>query len=408
MLTASVLPATHGASWRRVPALAAVGALSLACSTRSEVGSFAPDVDAAADVGLPDSGGNIDASLNLVPSTARLSLGGSASCAITAQGGVQCWGDNTFGQLGVGDVNLHGSPQPLPVKGLSVGVRAVFGGPVSHCAVLNAGHATCWGDALFGVFTGRNQGGTHYATPSPVDAPGLTFVASMALGIYFHCALTTDGTAKCYGLNSSGQLGTGALGDNFTPAGVLGLEPSRDMAAAGFFTCAVTGGGAVKCWGFNDHGQLGNGSKEAALAPVDVTGLPPGATDVENGRDHACALVDGNVWCWGSNAEGQLGTPPGADRVVPAQVPGLPPSVEIACGTRHSCARSSAGEVHCWGATDSGASPTGPLQVIPADAVEVAAGGRHSCALLSSGVLRCWGSNDSGQLGPYAGPGAQL
>ncbi len=408
MLTASPLPTAARIPWLRATCLTALGALSLACSTRSEVGSFKPEVDAAADVGLSDSGGNVDASLNLAPSTARLSLGGSASCAITAQGGVQCWGDNTFGQLGVGDVNLNGSVQPLPVKGLSVGVRAVFGGPVSHCAVLQAGHATCWGDALFGVFTGQPGHGNHFATPSPVDAPGLAFVASMALGIYFHCALTTDGSAKCYGLNSSGQLGTGALGDNFTPVGVLGLEPAQDMGAAGFFTCAVTGSGAVKCWGFNDHGQLGNGTKDAALAPVDVAGLPASASAVENGRDHACALVDGNVWCWGSNAEGQLGTPPGVDGLVPAQVPGLPPSVEIACGTRHSCARSDAGAVHCWGATDSGASPAGPLQVIPAAAVELAAGGRHSCAILANGTLRCWGSNDSGQLGPYSGPGAQL
>jgi len=377
---------------------------SIACTTRSEVGRFDPGADAAADVVAADA---TDASLNLNPSLSRLSLSGASTCALTSQGGVQCWGDNTFGQLGVGDINLSGSAQPLPVPGLGSGVRAVFGGPVSHCAVLQTGHATCWGDSIFGSFSGQ-PGSTHYATPSPVEAPGLSFVASMALGIYFHCALTVDGSAKCYGLNSAGQLGSGGLGDSFTPASVFGLEPSQHLSAGGFFACSVTGLGNVKCWGFNDHGQIGDGSHDDALAPVPVAGLPPGATAVANGRDHACALVAGNVWCWGGNAEGQVGTGPGPDAPTPVQVPGIGSIVEIACGAVHSCARSDAGAVYCWGSADSGSSQSGPSQVLPSDAVEVGAGGRHSCALLSSGILRCWGSSDSSQLGPFGGSGAPL
>lgn len=369
-----------------------------ACSTRSEVGQFEP-TDAGGDAAAFDAG--LDASLALDPSLARLSLGNSSSCVLDSQGGVQCFGDNTFGQLGVDDISLSGSSQPLVAKGLATGVRAVFGGPVSHCAVLQTGNAMCWGESVFGSFNG--QPGTHFATPAPFEAPGLSFVASMALGIYFHCALATNGSAKCYGLNSSGQLGTGGLGDNFTPASVASLEPSRHIAAAGFFACAVTGAGSVKCWGHNDHGQLGDGTQQDALAPVPVVGLPPVATSVANGRDHACALAEGNVWCWGGNAYGQLGTGPSADRALPVQVSGLSTIVQITAGNEHTCARSDGGAVHCWGAADSGSSTSGPLAIVPADAVEVAAGGRHSCALLGSGVLRCWGS---GGIGIYGGSGA--
>lgn len=379
-----------------LPSIVAITMLCIGCSTSSEVGSFDRGQDAGPETMTP---------LDLAPSTAHLALGGEATCAIDSGGGVSCWGSNVAGQLGVGDINLNGSSQPLAVPGLKSGVRAVFGGPVSQCAVLEDGHATCWGDSIFGSF--NHLPGTHYPTPSPFEAPGLGSVASMRLGIYFHCALLTDGSVKCYGINSAGQLGNGTLSDSYIPTGVVDLPPSRALAANGFFACAAAAQGAVKCWGNNEHGQLGDGSTLDHATPVDVQGLTPGATAVCSGREHACALLNGSVWCWGGNGWGQVGIGAGADVLTPAPVPALPVIEEIACGLTHTCARSGDGAVYCWGAPDSG-SASSPAVVVPADAVEIGAGGRHSCALLSNGWLRCWGSNDYGQLGPFGGNGQPL
>jgi alpha-tubulin suppressor-like RCC1 family protein len=298
------------------------------------------------------------------------------------------------------------SSTPLPVDGLASGVRAVFGGAVAHCAVLEDGHVLCWGDSVFGEFEGR--GAVHAIALSPFEAPGLSSVASLGIGTYFHCALNVEGDVKCYGLNGAGQLGSGTLDDGFVPAGVLGLGPSRGLAAAqsGFFACAVTIAGAVLCWGTNVYGQLGNGTKEDALAPVAVSGLESGIARVTAGRDHACAIANDATYCWGDGSEGQLGSASGG-ATTPVVVVGLPPLVAVAAGAAHTCGLAEAGSVHCWGSSASGHAPA-PTEVIASGVVEIAAGGHHTCALLESGLLRCWGTNGSGQLGPFAGAGAPL
>lgn len=87
------------------------------------------------------------------------------------------------------------------------------------------------------------------------------------------CAVTTDGAAKCWGSNSSGQLGDGSGNHrNNKPEPVSGFGFGvASIAAGGSHTCAVTTGGAAKCWGRNAEGQLGNGSTTNRSTPVDVS-----------------------------------------------------------------------------------------------------------------------------------------
>jgi alpha-tubulin suppressor-like RCC1 family protein len=274
--------------------------------------------------------------------------------------------------------------------------------------VLQDGHVVCWGDSVFGEFTGR--GAVHAIAYAPLDTPGLSSVAAMGIGTYFHCALTTAGVVKCYGLNSSGQLGSGSLDDGFAPADVLNLGPSTALSASqsGFFACAVTIAGAAKCWGSNSHGQLGNGSSDDASAPVAVKGLETGVKRIAAGRDHACAIADGKTYCWGDDTYNQLGDGAGGEQKSPVVVDGVPAFEEVVAGAKHTCGLTAAGAVHCWGSTDSGNPASGTTEVIAGDVVEIAAGGDHTCALTSGSVLQCWGSDFSGELGPYSGAGAPL
>ncbi|MBI5097025.1 MAG: carboxypeptidase regulatory-like domain-containing protein, partial [Nitrospirae bacterium] len=131
---------------------------------------------------------------------------GSHSCAITSSGVVKCWGFNRDGQIGDGSTtNRHA---PVDVVGLSDGVIAVSaGGSGAHTCVLTAaGGVKCWGDNSFGQL----GDGSPLNSYTPVDVVGLSSgIISITAGGSHTCALISSGGVKCWGANWSGQLGDG-------------------------------------------------------------------------------------------------------------------------------------------------------------------------------------------------------
>src|SRR5262249_33605220 len=78
-------------------------------------------------------------------------------CALLNDSSIKCWGDNTYGQLGIGDANERGSApgqmgDNLPAVDLGAGVtaRSVSCGNTHTCALLVDGRVKCWGGNMFG------------------------------------------------------------------------------------------------------------------------------------------------------------------------------------------------------------------------------------------------------------------
>jgi len=116
-----------------------------------------------------------------------------------------------------------------------------------------------------------------------------------------------DGTARCWGYNDDGRLGTGVAQPKFTtPQIVAGLSNVQVITAGHNSTCAVLGNRTVTCWGSNEKGKLGHGPGPSGNVPVPVSGLTD-MTTVSVGYTHACAAgLGGRVKCWGGNATGAL------------------------------------------------------------------------------------------------------
>ena len=328
-------------------------------------------------------------------------------CARTTKGAFKCWGYNGEGELG--DNTLVDSAKPVPVHGLTKGVKAISAGTYFTCALSTKGAVSCWGSNTFGQLGDSTT--TDSATP--VAVTGLTRgIKAISAGNFFACALTTRGAVTCWGANSYGQLGNNTTVPSARPVAVHGFSKGvKGLGSGGFHSCALTTKGAVKCWGYNAEGELGDNTMVNSATPVLVHGLRRGVKQISSGSYSTCALTrKGAVTCWGHNGEGELGNNTTTRSTRPVPTSGLNKGIKaIAVGDVHGCALTRSGVVKCWGSNRFGALGDNRRTTHSPKPVKVAkmgkkvkgitAGGYHSCAVTTKGAAKCWGFNAYGQLG---------
>ncbi len=280
----------------------------------------------------------------------------------------------------------------------------VVTGDEHTCVLMAIGEVRCWGHNT------SRQLGDGIAEPLAVIAvqvSGITNAAALAAGSNHNCAVLATGAMRCWGDNSAGQLGDNSMNTPATPVAVTGITNARAVAAGNSHTCAVLADGTVRCWGANAAGQLGNGTNDDSLTPVPVTGITT-ATDIAAGAFHTCArLADGTMRCWGSNGFGQLGNGTTTNSNTPVTVSGLSNVSMIGGGNDHTCAMLLDGTVRCFGfnmfgnlgngTTNPSAVPLGVSGITTARAL--ASGSHHNCVRLADDTMRCWGFNSNGQIG---------
>lgn len=368
-----------------------------------------------------------------------LALGENHSCALLKDGYVRCWGNNDYGQLGQGSTAFFADKQPYEVAVVDMGgsVAALAAGQEHTCALLADGSVRCWGRNSEGQLGLGNVVAQSAKTPRALGAVklGEKALAISARG-YNTCALLASKAVRCWGPNSSGELGLGntqPLSDTKTPdlVGAVALGAlAQAVSVGGGHSCALLANGTVRCWGTGFFGELGLSSTSnigdnelpSASGNAGLVPLPNGRTAVSLslGQLHSCALLDnGFVQCWGDNSDGALGLLHfdniGDDESPAAWGQTLVGTAvsSVVSGDFDTCALYVAdGALRCWGYNAFGQLGQSDVvhKAVPSQLSAVAFGGgltaklvaggtNHTCALLSDGQVRCWGHNGAGQLG---------
>jgi len=307
----------------------------------------------------------------------EIEAGAYGTCARTNQGEVYCWGGGYYGQLGTGVDEQSENNLPdlvLFPENTSALTIAAANYAVHKCAILNNSETFCWGandNGQLGDGT-QCQGSSSTCninngkfTPVAVNLPANKSATSMALGHGFTCAVMSDHTVYCWGLNNNNQLGLGSEDiRRLNPSQVfLDNNVGAVAIAAGYSSaCALLLDQTIECWGTGEQGELGNNATTSQSTPSSLfldSGDNP--ISITMGTWHGCMLLDTmKAKCWGDNYWGNLGNNGSVvvdheDELIPVDVFGNHSFVGIDAGSSNTCALKENGTVYCWGSNNYGA-----------------------------------------------------
>jgi alpha-tubulin suppressor-like RCC1 family protein len=178
---------------------------------------------------------------------AALSAGSRHTCGVVADGTAYCWGDNSFGQLGIdsaGPTVTFAVPSPV-VGGHTF--RQVSAGTANTCGVTTAGAAYCWGENFDGALGIGQEFADVIWEKTPQAVAGDHLFLAIAVGHAHACGLATDHTAWCWGFGY--YLGTGDTTHSTVPVAVSGGHQFVRLSTGTRGTCGITTDGATLCWG---------------------------------------------------------------------------------------------------------------------------------------------------------------
>ncbi len=325
----------------------------------------------------------------------------------TSSGNLYTWGENKYGQLGLGNNNDQNQNTPqlvqLPNGEQVIQMAAGFGHTL---ALTSSGRLYAWGE-------NDDQLGLRYNTRqnTPQLVPINEQVTQIAAEAYHTLVLTSTGKLYAWGSNQYGQLGLGNNNDQNQNTPQLVQLPINEqvtqIATGECHTLVLTSLGNLYVCGYNSDGQLGLGNNNNQNTPQLVP-INEQVTQIAAGERHTLVLTStGKLYAWGWNYYGKLGLGNYNDQNTPQLVPINEQVTQIAAGFGYTLALTSSGRLYAWGDNKYGQLGLGNYnnqntpQLVPINeqVTQITAGGLHTLVLTSTGNLYAWGWNDCGQLG---------
>ncbi len=215
-----------------------------------------------------------------------------AACPSVCTGSGNCTGDCDPGSSATCG-QIHGSQGECAVRNITCSPAGIWAPAAPSCTTSNA--EIC-----------GNQRDDDCDGQVDEDPPCIKFV-SVGAGEAHTCGLLSDGTVRCWGANDAFQTGSGGTDNVPTPRAVAGLTGVRQLSVGNRHSCALLaaqGGRAasVRCWGENTSGELGDGTTTNRATPVRAEGA--GTAHVMAGFRSSCSLdAGGNAICWGRTTQ---------------------------------------------------------------------------------------------------------
>jgi alpha-tubulin suppressor-like RCC1 family protein len=185
-----------------------------------------------------------------------IAAGASFGVALQANGHVWAWGADSSGQVG-NATTTERVTEPVEVSGMSE-AHAIAAGATFALAIKNSGKVMAWGLNSSGQL---GEGSTTSPRSTPVESKYPSTTVALAGGEKFSLALLSTGRVMAAGANEDGQLGNGSTTASSSPVESKLPEATATAIAAGAnHALVLLTGGTLKAWGLNSSGQLGTGS----------------------------------------------------------------------------------------------------------------------------------------------------
>ena len=248
--------------------------------------------------------------------------------------------DKNVVSFGISDDGAHGHeksnvfpPKIIPllnnIKLLSVGEY--------HCGCLdNDGNVFMFGNNEYGQLGIGDEDLSHTSVPQKVDLPPCKDVSC---GFEFTMCLSETGEVYSFGRNKNGELGIGNTEESYySPQLISSLKDVEFIESGGYHTFCKTLNNEVFCWGDNKYGQLGLENRDKQNTPILCSSLSnEEVVDIKCGNLFTIVLTsNGDVFSCGNNYKGQLGriTDDSYSSVF-QKIENLPEITRIECGDHH-------------------------------------------------------------------------
>jgi alpha-tubulin suppressor-like RCC1 family protein len=238
-----------------------------------------------------------------------ISAGLYFTIALKTDGSLWTWGSNVFGQLGLGDSGT-GTNRNVPMRvGTETNWTAVSAGGYHSMALKSDGSLWTWGDNTNGQLgIGETGATTLRSVPTRIGTDSNW--TNIFGGDRYTVALKLDGSLYACGQNTSGQLGNGTTTANNVLTRIGTDTNWKSVSAGGSHTIALKSDGSLWTWGVNTYGNLGLGDLGSGTNRTAPTRVGTGVNWKSIGTGGQFTLTvasDGSLWTCGYNIYGQLG-----------------------------------------------------------------------------------------------------